>query len=145
MEIKYKKTGRKVWKYELLEDAKHSFRANESAFRDVTLIETPFYKIEVCIFSPKDEWVMLEVKQGYAWDGLTCFPDRKEWLAGALVHDVLLQAIYDDKVLSKRALNESHRVMRGILKQTSEKHWAHLIYVGLLAFHKPWNWIKSHV
>ena len=138
MKLEYIKTGNKKWKYKLLSD--YTFNAGrEFPFWDD--IETDWYKISNC--------GLITIKKGYAWDGLTGFPDRDEWLRAALDHDALMQAIYDDKKLSKYFIPWAHKVMHRILLEDTSKFWANLIYTGLKLFHKPWNkfntWRKRHV
>lgn len=142
IEGKYKKTGRKKWKYELTDSASCSYRT-ENVWGDRMHVENEWYSITFFNDIGGRPHIQMRVKPGYAWDGLTGFPDRKEWLSAALVHDVLLQAIYDHKLLPKSGLNEAHRLMRDILKTQTESGWATLIYIGLRAFHKPWNWITK--
>lgn len=139
---KYKKTGREKWKYELTDQVSYSY-PTENVWGEKLMVECDWYRLTFFHDIEGRKHIQVRVKTGYAWDGLTGFPDKTEWLSAALVHDVLLQAIYDHKLLPKSGLNEAHRLMRDILKTQTESGWATLIYIGLRAFHKPWNWITS--
>ena len=86
---------------------------------------------------------VMSIRAGYSYDGVTGFPDKKEWLRGALIHDVMLQAIYDEGLVPMRYLNTSHRIMRDIVKEDDNTFWGQLIFGGLMAFHKVWNKVTT--
>lgn len=73
------------------------------------------------------------IREGYAWDGMTCCPDLKRWLPCSIKHDVYCQAIHDDKVLPKSMLNSAHEVFEDIGVD------GHIITMGLKMFHKQWR------
>ena len=76
----------------------------------------------------------LTIKKGYAWDGLTFFPDHKSWLLGSLAHDALLQ-LWEAQNLPHWFKLSADKVMRDILKRTSSTFWATVIYEGMSLFY----------
>jgi hypothetical protein len=80
----------------------------------------------------------LTAKEGYAWNGLTCFPDAKRWLSASVPHDLLLgengQKIgvlaYDNDTYE-----EIHKVFYEELLRSTRKIEADVLYLGVKTFH----------
>ena len=105
--------------------------------RSLSVIEHPYFSIiEV------GDRKVLTISKGYAWDGLTGFPDSVEWLLGSLVHDALIQGC--ELGLIPNSLRQTcHEEMRDILERTTSQVWANLIWLGLTIFHPVYWRIKS--
>lgn len=91
---------------------------------------------------------LVTITTDYKWDGVTGFIDLKSLMEGSLVHDVMLQLVYDyghfsdsDESLSLiHLLFFYYSCSNSMLSST-------IAWVGLRLFHKPWNrvttWIKE--
>jgi hypothetical protein len=115
------------WKYRLTEDCyfRPPFRIQHGLLCGyVPLVVAEWYSLS-------GHWVT--VREGYAWDGMTCFPDLKRWLPYSLKHDVLCQAIHDDKVLPKHFIDSAHEVFEDVGLD------GHIITMGLKLLHNPWR------
>lgn len=132
-EFKYEKTDHPRWKYVMTEDL--TIRMDNYYIFGFRYggIEHPYFRLT--------NGGMLTVKKGYAWDGLSSFPDREEWLMGSVVHDTLIQ-MCDESLIPDNERNECHREMRIVLEHTSNKFWAYVIYVGLVVFHPVYRRLK---
>lgn len=84
----------------------------------------------------------LIIHAGYAWDGVSCFPDRKEWLLASLVHDCLIQAC-DEGLCKDKLRDQAHIEMKYIVRKYSNSVWASVMYVGLRWFHRTYVNIKK--
>lgn len=105
--------------------------------RSLPVIEHPYFSIiEV------GDRKVLTINKGYAWDGLTGFPDRVEWLLGSLVHDALIQGC-ELGLIPNSMRQTCHEEMRDILERTTSQFWANLIWLGLTIFHPVYWRIKS--
>ena len=105
--------------------------------RSLPVITHPYFSI-----TEVGDRKVLTINKGYAWDGLTGFPDRDEWLLGSLVHDALIQGC--DLGLVPNSMRQTcHEEMRDILERNSSHFWANLIWLGLTIFHPVYWRIKS--
>ena len=131
-EFKYEDFDHPNWKYVLTEDL--TIMLDNSTFGLMFGgIDQPYFRLT--------HSGMLTIKKGYTWDGLSSFPDRKQWLMGSAVHDTLIQ-MCDEGFIPDAERNECHREMRIILEHTSNKFWAYVIYAGLVMFHPLYRRLK---
>lgn len=97
---------------------------------------------------------VLYIYYRYRWDGVTAFPDFSTLMEASMVHDVLLQAIYDHKVLDEKYIHTTHEIFREIGKEVANKQtkWltrkTHLAivstaYGGLKVLHTPFHNLTS--
>ena len=122
--MKYVKTGHKKWKWKLTKQC-------------VVVIEsTPAFEHEYfnCVSSGNSS--ALTLREGYAIDGVTAYPDFKGLLPGAFVHDALLQAI-DLELLPESYRKATHKEFyRFCTKNTwYRKLSARVAYTGLKLLH----------
>lgn len=123
--IKYEPTNHPIWKYVLLED----YHVPLSGFWIDYEYEDDYMELKNCV---------LTCKKGYAWNGLTCFPDFKRYLLASLPHDVLLgENSYKIPKLeyTKRTYKEIHKVFYQELLRNASKLEAKILYWGVLLFH----------
>jgi molybdopterin-guanine dinucleotide biosynthesis protein A len=123
--VKYKRIDHKKWKYELEEDFYYEFKSERF---------NQFFDVEYILMRNNS----ITIKKGYAWDGLTSWPDTKRNLRAALVHDALLQA-QDLLLVHKDLTNDIHRVFRDMLPNRAE---AWILYLGIRAFYPIRQWRK---
>lgn len=132
----YKKINHPVWKYELTEDV-HFYLE-----KVLNLVEHEYYSI---VPDYEGGTTTVTVKKGYAWDGVTSpdfakgILDAKIFRKASLIHDVLLQAIYDDKQLHPRFIGFSHKVFMRQVARDANWYYAGILYTGLFLFHGIWH------
>ena len=80
---------------------------------------------------------VLKIKKGYAWDGVTLWPDRDNMMRASLVHDALYQLITEGH------LNDLHKPMadeafKKVLIEDGVWKWlASLYYKAVTRFGQP--------
>ena len=132
----YKKIDHPKWQYVLTEDVEFFLD------KHIPAVDHEYYQI-IPHFTNSTTTVI--VKEGYAWDGVTCpewakgMLDAKQFRKASLIHDVLLQAIYDDSTVSKRYLSYAHKVFRKQVAIDSNRLYAYTLYLGLAVGHDIWH------
>lgn len=124
-EFIYEPTGEDVWKYVLEQD--------------YSIYLGRFWKD----YKYKDDYLelssgILTCKKGYAWNGLTCFPDKKRWLSASLVHDALLGENREKLSAikyNKKTYKEIHKVFYRELLNNTNKTESWFLYWGVRLFH----------
>ena len=82
---------------------------------------------------------LLVIKKGYAWDGLTLFPDFPKALRASLVHDALIQ-LCDEGHLGNGFRQSAHKEMYDYIQIDGGSNTLALtVYLGLTLFH-PFYW-----
>lgn len=129
--MKYRRTKHKKWKWQLI----------VSAFIVCYLYVEEF---ETEYFNVKDG--ILNLKSGYAIDGVTAWFDFHHLLHGAFAHDALLQAI-DLGLIPEEFRDETHRYFYGVNKPYCDTWYKKLslqvAYRGLVALHRPFHYIST--
>ena len=134
--MKYKKIDHPQWRYELTEDVEFTVKR----LFDYKGVDEEFYN-----FKRNGLSTTVTVKEGYRWDGVTApkkfkgLLDLPKFRKAALIHDVFLQAIYDDKVVDERHLSFAHKVFRKQLTVDTNIFVAYSMYIGLVLGHGIWH------
>lgn len=111
------------WKYQLTSSISIWLKN-----RSLPVIEHPYFSI-----TEVGDRKVLTINKGYAWDSLTGFPDRVEWLLGSLVRDTLIQGC-DLGLIPNYMRQTCYEEMRDSLERTTSQFWANLIWLGLTIF-----------
>ena len=131
MKISFRSTGHKVWKYKTEEVLTYVFRS------DLEFWETISLGNEYIDIDQKAGRTRLRLPTGYAWNGLTGFPDLWGALPASLVHDALLgeNAKREDALNTKKALRAIHRVFYDVLREDNGWMYSRFLYNGVRLAH----------
>jgi len=77
---------------------------------------------------------ILEIKEGYMWDGASCFPDFKSIMEGSLVHDSLYQLLRMEKLPQKYRLMADYELRELCKENGMAKILADLVFIAVELF-----------
>jgi hypothetical protein len=130
--IKYRKTDHPKWKWELEESYRHNLDGYQFMFFGLdagdNYIRLSSEYIEMSEYDILTQYINL--KQGYAINGVNLLPDRKVWMRGAFVHDALWQLVGLGK-LPKEMVSVADRIFRDIIAKDDNKLTAWLMWAGV--------------
>ena len=130
--IKYRKTNHPKWKWEL-EDNYICFIHDESVYLPPTYTE--YIDIDVHTDYNDERFITIELKKGYAINGVNLLPDLDCWMRAAFVHDSIWQLIQLGK-LPKSMARVADRIFKDIVIEDMSVPFKHP------TINKLFGWVK---